>query len=628
MEGISVRQYALNKGRNVSMKSADNNQTAPDTTAANTQTATNTTDTFTPADNTDKSKKKLKNILIGSGIALVAGSYAAVFYRKNIMDFASNFIKKGYLKAETLKNKTKEQTTFLETLYIKTARFLDKTLMRSQIFVNFSAMKDSFANKVARALHLGKLCDKMTQTWDKLATKAVLSNYRKCSSSFDKTNRMISDKIDKLRQTEDLSKIITIEGENYTIGQVLNIIKSNMADAYKMYDKNFSEEAFKSRKKILTDRLKGVNDKFYDAYTSMDYYKKGEFTRFTVEEWLAPIKAAYQDYLLKNKSLISNNIDDKFFATYKLIKNFDKIIAPQDTKSREILKDIIHKLKEYRTLSGTNELTSREALTKDIEAKIETIIAQMKENPIYKEKAFTEISGLAQNIQTTINAGQKGKLQETLTYLKAVLPRNEYLNIRRQVYKTSDKLNKITTAEGDLYFDKLRDITLGSALTDITFGMISPLVMMGVMIAADDTKNERISTTLKLGIPLLGGVATSTALLFMLVAGGKAIALSTIFSLILNRIGTVADNKLKTHQQEKNPKLNNLVNNINTSSTFLASGGTSYFINNAAEKGLKTAEHYTNEKIIKKLPVHKKPATTQNTAVANTQETTDTPQTV
>ncbi len=625
MEGISVRQYALNKRNNIHMKSAaENNTTGVDTTGGiNTQTPVTNTVTHENNSETNNSKKKLKNLLIGGGITLVAGSYAAVFYRKNIMEFVSNFIKKGYLKADTIKNRTHQTGTFLETTYIKAARFLDKTLMQSQMFVNFSAMKDSFSNKIARALKLGKLCDKMTQTWDRLATKAVLSNYKKCSKSFDTTTTTIFNKLDELKKTEDLSRIVVVDGKNYTVEEVLNIIRKNLADAHKMYGQNFSEEAFRSRKQILADRLKGVNEKFYDAYTSKDYYKKGEFTRFTVEEWLAPIKATYQDYLLTNKSAISNNIDDKFFATYKLLKNFDKIISPQDTKSRAILKSIFKELKEYRNLSGADENTAREKLTKDIESKVQNIISLMKENPVYKEKAFTEISGLAENIKTTINAGQKGKLQETLTYLKSVLPRNEYLNIRRQVYKTSDKLNKITTAEGDLYFDKIRDITLGSAFTDIAFGMISPLAMMGVAIAADDTKDERISTTLKLGIPLLGGVATSTALLFMLVAGGKAMALAALSSLILNRIGTVADNKLKTHQEEKNPKLNSLINNINTSSTFLASGGTSYFINQAAEKGLKTAEHYTNDKIIKKY-INKNHAEVRSPQQITTENTTNT----
>ncbi len=621
MEGISVEQRTLNN--NVNMRRDGNSAAHLQTTPSISASAP--ADSVTLQEKQDNNKnKKLKNILIGSGVTLVVGGYAAVFYRKNIMEFISNFVKKGYLKAETLKNRAHRPLTFLETLSIKAARFLDKTLMQSQIFVNFSAMKDSLANKIARTLKLGKLCDAMTQTWDRLATKAVLSNYKKCDKSFKKTNQMIFDKLDELVKTEDLSKIITVDGKKYTLSQILNIIRQSTTEAYQMYGRSFSEKAFNLRKEVLIGRLKNINDKFYNAYTSKEYYTKGEFTRFTVEEWLVPIKASYQDYLMKSKREISNNIDDKFNETYKLLKNFDKIITPQDTKSRKVLKDIIHKLSEYKKLSGVNELAARETLTKDIEVKIQTIINQMRENPMYKEKVLNEISGLAENIKLTINAGQKGKLQETLTYLKAVLPRDEYLKIRRQVYDTSTKFNKTTSAEGDLYFDKLRDLTLGSALTDVVFGMISPLAMMGVMIAADDTKEERISTTLKLGIPLIGGIATSTAFLFMLQAGGKAMALSTLSGLILNRLGTIADNKLKTHQEQKNPKLNAIVGNINNSSTFFASDGTSYLINLAAEKGVKMAEHYATEKIVKKLSHSNAANTVETDGVSNISDNTST----
>ena len=92
---------------------------------------------------------------------------------------------------------------------------------------------------------------------------------------------------------------------------------------------------------------------------------------------------------------------------------------------------------------------------------------------------------------------------------------------------------------------------------------------------------------------------------------------------MIQRMKGFPDNKLKTHQEEKNPKLNSLINNINTSSTFLASGGTSYFINQAAEKGLKTAEHYTNDKIIKKY-INKNHAEVRSPQQITTENTTNT----
>ncbi len=600
MEGISVRQSRLNFEQRLNSNkafksSAEINTLNGDTLTTQTESQATTNGTNAPP----KSKNKLKSWLIGSGITLAVGAYAAVFYRRNIMNYIDNFIRKSYLKADQIKESAQGHLERIEPTSVKIARFLDKTLMRSQILVNFSAMKDSLSNKIARWLHMGPLCDKLTQTWDRLATKAVTSNYTKCQKSLSKTNDTVLNKLKDIEKNEDLSSIIQVNDKNYTLKEVLDLIRQNMKDANNIYNKNFSLDAFNVRKGILTERLKGLNDKFYEAYTDLNYYKEGQFTRFTVEEWLAPIKASYQNYILNNKTIISNNIDDKFNVTHKLLKNLDKLIAPDDTKTRGVLKNIFNQLKEYRQLSGADEIASRERLNKEIADKLQTISEYVKNNSAYKATTIKEINGAIPNIIKAINMGQKGKLQETLTYLKAILPRNEYIKIRKQMYDTTNKLNKVTNAEGDLYFDKIRDITLGSAFTDIVFGMLTPLATMGIVIAADDTKNDRISTTLKLGIPLIGGIATSTAFLFMLASGGKAMALSTLTGAILNRIGSFADKQIRENQEAKakNEQLNSIIKNVNTASTFLASGGQSYFIDKATNAGIKKAEQYTNTAI-------------------------------
>ena len=618
MEGIGVRQSLLNSGQRLNSNkafksSAEINTLSGDTLT--TQAEQNSTQNTT--NEKPKSNTKLKSWLIGSGVTLAVGAYAAVFYRRNIMNYIDNFIRKSYLKADQIKESAHGQLEKIEPTSVKIARFLDKTLMRSQILVNFSAMKDSFSNKVARWLHMGPLCDKLTQTWDRLATKAVTTNYDKCKKSLSKTNNIVLNKLKEIEQNEDLSRIIQVNDKNYTLKEVLEQIRQNMRDANSTYNKNFSLDAFNVRKEILRERLKGLNDKFYEAYTDLNYYKEGEFTRFTVEEWLAPIKSSYQSYIMNNKTIISNNIDDKFNVTYKLLKNLDKLIAPEDTKTRGVLKNILNQLKEYKQLSGADEIASRKRLNQEITDKLQMICESVKNNSTYQDSTIKEINGAIPNIIKAINMGQKGKLQETLTYLKAILPRNEYIKIRKQIYDTTNKLNKVTNAESDLYFDKIRDITLGSAFTDIVFGMLTPLATMGIVIAADDTKNDRISTTLKLGIPLIGGIATSTAFLFLLASGGKAMALSTLTGAILNRIGSFADKQIRENQeaQAKNEQLNSIIKNVNTASTFLASSGQSYFIDKATNAGIKKAEEYTASAINQVNNYLKSSNTNQNSQV-------------
>lgn len=542
-------------------------------------------------------KQKRKNILIGSGLGVVLAGYAAVFYRKNIMDTVSDFIKKMYMKRDTISRHGKTGLSTIEAISYQAAKFLDKTLMSTQMFVNFSAMKDSISNKLARTFKMGKLCDELSAFWEKLASKAVKTNYAQCEKSLNRTHQDVLNITETLRKQKNLNKIIKINGENYTVGQILNQIEQNMRDVRNLYDENFSIKAFEQRNNLLKDSLKGVNERFYREYTSFDYYKKLGFTRFTVEEWLAPIKNSYQSHITKNKSVISNSIDDKFVSTYQILKSLDKIIAPKDTKTRNILKGIFQQLGEFRKTTITDEFKTADVLNTEINRRLKLLCEQSKRNNYYNDETLKNIEQLTSDISLVLGGKQKGKLQETLNYLKAILPKEEYKNIKSQINSTSEKLTKVTSAEGDLYFDKLRDITLGSAFSDIVFGMLTPLGTMGLLLAMDDSKEERLSTTLKLGIPLVGGIATSTAFLFLLASGGKALILSSLIGLGLNRIGTYADNKISAERANRNPEIESIIKNINTSSSILANAAPDMILQKAMNKGVDEVIKFTNNRV-------------------------------
>ena len=549
---------------------------------------------FEPISPEVKQNKRRKNAVIIGGVGLTLASYGAIFYRKNIINFAHNFAKKTFLK---VKEQRQNGLHLWDAISVNIARNIDRAMNSTQMFVNFSAMKDSLSNKIARTLKMGKLCDKMSETWEKLAKKAVKANYNSCEKSFNKTQKQIFEIIKEARAKEDLGRIVKINGENYTVGQLIHLIEKNIVESKQIYNKNFSIEAFEKRNSILKDHLKGINEKFYETYTSFDYYKKQEFTRFTVEEWLAPIKLTYQKDLAIPKTIISNNIDDKFLNSFQLLKNLDRLITTRDTKSRSMLKEIFSKLGEYRKLSGAKEKISRQELNKDIESRINLLLENISKNPQYEENVVKNMEAISQELKFVINSEQKGKLQESLTYLKAILPKEQYRKIKKQVYETTDQLNNVTKGEGDLYFDKLRDIVLGSAFSDIVFGMITPFATMGTILALEDTKEDRISTTLRLGIPLIGGIATSTAFLFMLASGGKALVMSSLIGGGLNILGTFADEKLiknksGTKIETKHPKANDLINKVNQTTTILSTDPTTLVMNKAINKGMDESLKY------------------------------------
>jgi hypothetical protein len=82
--------------------------------------------------------------------------------------------------------------------------------------------------------------------------------------------------------------------------------------------------------------------------------------------------------------------------------------------------------------------------------------------------------------------------------------------------------------------------------------MLGAIGLLGYEIGKSDTNDERLSITLKYGIPaLLGQVGVTLYCHAKLFAGTKSLMMGTLSGLLLNRVGEFADNKLKAYKQKK-----------------------------------------------------------------------------
>ena len=144
-----------------------------------------------------------------------------------------------------------------------------------------------------------------------------------------------------------------------------------------------------------------------------------------------------------------------------------------------------------------------------------------------------------------------GKVEEILQIYKGILPADQYAKIEKS-YKSSVKsLDKSIRLETEEFVSKLRDLTLGSAPTDI-LTMLGAVGLLGYQIGKSDTNDERLSITLKYGIPaLLGQVGVTLYCNAKLFAGTKSLMMGTLSGLLLNRVGEFADNKVKQYKQKK-----------------------------------------------------------------------------
>ena len=106
--------------------------------------------------------------------------------------------------------------------------------------------------------------------------------------------------------------------------------------------------------------------------------------------------------------------------------------------------------------------------------------------------------------------------------------------------------NSIKT-ETTNYVDKARDLKLGSAPTDI-ISILGTVGTVGWFLGKSKDKDDRISSSLKYGIPAIGAIATSLLCTAKLVAGGKSIAIGLVSGWAMSKLGTIIDNTRKKYK--------------------------------------------------------------------------------
>ena len=148
----------------------------------------------------------------------------------------------------------------------------------------------------------------------------------------------------------------------------------------------------------------------------------------------------------------------------------------------------------------------------------------------------------------------KGAYQELLEIISPHMGKEEKALIEDSMQKISTNLRKANKSECIEYFDKKRDLVLGSAPTDILTVLIG-LGASGIAVGKADTKDERISNTVTMTLPVLAGLGVNMLLTSMLFSGPTGLALGSIAGLGFNKLGNLADKHLIPKSENKEKKI-------------------------------------------------------------------------
>lgn len=105
-------------------------------------------------------------------------------------------------------------------------------------------------------------------------------------------------------------------------------------------------------------------------------------------------------------------------------------------------------------------------------------------------------------------------------------------------------LNNAIRIEANDLFDKMRDIKIGCAPTDI-MGIASSTGLLGLYMAQAEDKDERVGIALTTGVPLALGMGATTFTTMKMYTGLKPLLVGAATTLVANTIGKILNNQYK-----------------------------------------------------------------------------------
>ena len=235
---------------------------------------------------------------------------------------------------------------------------------------------------------------------------------------------------------------------------------------------------------------------------------------------------------------------DKAEILHDCVSKLDGILLPTDTEGIKIIGKLKWFVKHPEGLKENSDLFMKE-LTKLKNHKIMTSDTNLAKTQEMCKDTYIDL------IENFVNDTAKGELQDMLSIYYKIAPyeleeRGALLAIKKAV-KSFDKSVELESVE---FFDKVRDLRLGSAPTDVLTILLSFFTLsFGLGYAKDNDK--RTSIMLKSGIPIVGGIMTAIYTATKLVSGGKSLALGFLSGIVLNQLGKIADGLRKNYNLNK-----------------------------------------------------------------------------
>lgn len=500
---------------------------------------------------TPEEARKTNNAkLIGLSIAgAIVTTAAGIFF---VLKGGPKGVSKGfkrlqnYLEYKVQQSKLNNMSdTPLNRFYVYMIGKLDKIKHGSEAINNYTSFKDSAFKKI---MYLSKptryLHQATTRLFEKIGRQAVVNAYKESEKSFNLARDMAAGTSMKAFSRK-AGEVVEINGVKKTRLQWLEHLLKMDDDLAKIYEKHFGEEIRGSRYLRIKKSAKELEEQFKDLKT---FWSQDLVTSFMAEDAIAAEKTAIQKLVKSHRKDISYSLKDFHTDTDKMIIQMTHSISHNDIAKINMLRNIRQSIYKY-IQSGTNDGKIRKEILSGADDFRAEIIKAMNNNSMDKEVAtnllenITELRGMVLNFKS-------GKVEEMLAIYKKLLPESDYKTVEKFYREGVKNLDKSIKIETDDFVSKVRDLSLGSAPTDV-LTILGGLGTLGYYLAKSKDNDERVSISLKYGFPAIAGLGVSLYGNAKLFAGTKAMAIGIGSSILLGKMGSFMDKKLKEYKQSK-----------------------------------------------------------------------------
>ncbi len=501
---------------------------------------------ITNADKDNETRKEGQRTGSAIAIASLATVCSLLMLSRGVQKNTNKFLNyiKDYLEKKSerssLKNASKKKS-FYDFFIRRTNSFIKK----SESINNITSLKDVlFMRLMYKTKPTKELHEAISKYFEEVSQKTVFDSYKKTDKNFTQMYKLF-DELDEFIINKSGNETIEIDGVKRTKKELVDEAK-NLRELTKMaVDAFINEDTIKGRFNYINEVTSSLYSTFWEASFKDFWSKNNKFKRkemwqtFIAAEQVKGNKTKLAEMVSLARNAVTYTKKDELSNVYDYVMALDAIVPPNDKEGIEIVKKLEWFSKNPDMFENNKDLFFKEL--KNLEEHKFALSSDPRAATALEEYKKINIK----NIEKQVYDNQSGMLQDMLAIYYKIAPfelekSGALLSLKKAV-KSFDKSVYLENAE---FFDKIRDLRLGAAPTDILTILFSfATLSLGLGHAKDNDK--RISIALKSGIPVAGGIATAMFSAAKLVSGGKSLALGFLSGIILNQLGVITDNMRK-----------------------------------------------------------------------------------